>query len=609
MGSRRQSRAKPIHVAGRYALFDQIAAGGMASVHLGRQLGDAGFARTVAIKRMRPGLVDDPRLITMFVDEARLAGRVQHPNVVTTIDVVHDHGELFLVMEYVHGESLKALVTDTGKLVAPPPEISAGIACGALRGLHAAHEAKGEDGQPLGIVHRDVSPQNLLVSSDGTTRVVDFGVAKAAGRLQWTQTGQLKGKPRYMAPEQLTSRRNHPIDRRTDVFSMATLLWELLAGKRLFDDVDDLAVLRKVLSMPITSPLEHNPKVPAALALAVMKGLEREPARRYPTTREFARAVEASMPRGVASQDTVGEWVTSIAGARLANLERRILEIENAAPSDMAQARDMVGAVGDSTRGLGGEMGIGEAPTVEAPSEDAPASSITSVTGFSAEGTDTDIDAGRLLAGGSSLADSIRLGYESEPKPKKTEVIALDDDDEAAKSTAKMGTQARPAAPNGQTTDKMVTSPRPNDPRHLQQTTDKMPPPVEPPGADVADLSSEYPTFSEDDGANDITRKMQPTEVPQPVLKVPDAHLAAAPPPGPTAAAPPPTPAEEGPHLTSSASNLAPASLPPLPPVNRMPTPDPNRVTPEASRRRFMAVLFGLFGFLLLLITFVGTRC
>jgi len=427
MGSKQKGRVQPIHVAGRYALFDQIAAGGMASVHLGRQLGDAGFARTVAIKRLRRGLVDDPRLITMFVDEARLAGRVQHPNVVTTIDVVHDHGELFLVMEYVHGESLKGLITASGKLMAPPPEISAGIACGALRGLHAAHEAKGEGGNPLGIVHRDVSPQNLLVSADGTTRVVDFGVAKAAGRLQYTQTGQLKGKPRYMAPEQLTGKKDHPIDRRTDVFSMAIVLWELLSGRRMFDGITDLDVLNQVLSMPFTSPSEHNRLVSPALALAVLKGLERSADRRHATARDFARSIEAAMPRGLASQDAIGDWVSSIAGKRLAAIEKRIREIEDVAPSNERKAQDMVNAATEG-RSTGK---VGALPET-APAEVHGDTSITSMTGFSAEGTDTDIDAGRFLLRREAGADGIRLGYDKDaPDPAAVRAAPANIDDAA----------------------------------------------------------------------------------------------------------------------------------------------------------------------------------
>jgi len=517
----------------------------MASVHLGRQLGDAGFARTVAIKRLRRGLVDDPRLITMFVDEARLAGRVQHPNVVTTIDVVHDHGELFLVMEYVHGESLKGLITATGKLVSPPPEISAGIACGALRGLHAAHEAKGEGGAALGIVHRDVSPQNLLVSADGTTRVVDFGVAKAAGRLQYTQTGQLKGKPRYMAPEQLTGKKEHPIDRRTDVFSMAIVLWELLAGRRLFDDVDDLNVLRQVLSMPIPSPSEHNNKVPPALALAVLKGLERPTENRHASARDFARAIEAAMPRGLASQDAIGDWVCSIAGERLAAIEKRILEIEDVAPSDEQKARDMVDAA--------------VAPKSQATAVTARLDpSVTAMTGFSAEGTDTDIDAGRLLGGGGAGSDGIRLDYDGVAPPPDAAAEELD-----------------PAAMTPQISeDELVVTHR---------------------------LTVEPPTNRVPPVASGTVRIEQPAEMSPPPIRPPEATPAGRP-PEVTPAGRPPEATPSG-HASTSA-----AGLPPLPPVKSQLDSD-SMFDGGASRRRSIMLLFGGVCFFLLLFTLIGTRC
>jgi len=510
MGSKQPSRIRPVHVAGRYALFDEIASGGMATVHLGRQVGDAGFARTVAIKRMRRGFIEDPKIIAMFVDEARLTGRVQHPNVVMTIDVVHHSGELFLIMEYVHGESLKYLTNATGKLISPPPEISASIVCGALRGLHAAHEAKDEDGKPLGTVHRDVSPQNLLVNLDGMTRVVDFGIAKATGRLQSTQTGQLKGKPKYMAPEQLTGKQKLPIDRRTDIFGMAIVLWELLTGRRLFDGPEHITVLHQVLTKTITSPLNYNPKVPPALALTVMKGLERDPASRHATARDFARAIEAAMPRGIANHDTVGEWVKSIAGEKLAAVERRILEIERAAPSDERQARDVASARGDAGSRDdhdGDDEGVDTAPI--------------SIQG---EGTDTDIDGRRIPS------DLVR-----------TKTLQMDPPSE-----------------------------------ELDHTTAVVEPPLSQPDLDTESSSPEHPTDFEDEGAYDITHKMSDREDEPPRSSAPS-------------------------HVSQAALPASP-SAPVAPPASR-------RIELDASHRRFMALGFGVLGFFLLLLTFLGTRC
>src|SRR5258708_29137656 len=169
-------------VVGRYLLCDEIAAGGMATVHVGRLMGTAGFSRTVAIKRLHAQFAKDPDFVSMFLDEARLAARIRHPNVIGTLDVVALEGELFLVMEYVPGESLARLwrtTFDTGRTI-PLPIISA-ILVGVLDGLHAAHEATDDNGEPLGIVHRDVSPHNILAGTDGIARVLDFGDAKAAG--------------------------------------------------------------------------------------------------------------------------------------------------------------------------------------------------------------------------------------------------------------------------------------------------------------------------------------------------------------------------------------------------------------------------------------------
>jgi serine/threonine-protein kinase len=189
-------------IVGRYALYGEIASGGMATVYLGRLLGQVGFSRTVAIKCLHPQFAKDPDFMSMFLDEARLAARIQHPNAVQTLDVVATEADLFLVMEYLQGESLSRLIkASTAKGQAIPLEIVTSIICGMLHGLHAVHEARDEHGAPLGIVHRDVSPQNVLVGVDGVARVLDFGVAKAAGRIQTTREGQLKGKLSYMAPE------------------------------------------------------------------------------------------------------------------------------------------------------------------------------------------------------------------------------------------------------------------------------------------------------------------------------------------------------------------------------------------------------------------------
>jgi serine/threonine protein kinase len=329
-------------VIGRYALFGEIASGGMATVHFARLVGPVGFSRTVAIKRLHPQYAKDPEFVAMFLDEARLASRVQHPNVVTTLDVVNMPNEVFLVMEYVAGESLSKLVKNAKKEdVRIPPSHVAGIIAGMLHGLHAAHEAKSERREPLNIVHRDVSPQNVLVGVDGVARVLDFGVAKAAMRAQSTRDGQMKGKLSYMSPEQLNGR---GVDRRTDLFAAGVVLWEALTGKRLFDGSDAGEIFAKVVAAEIPEPKTITENIPDALNAVVMKALERNPDKRYQTAREFAIDLESSIP--VATGRTVGEWVERFAGP---DLERRLalvadIESVSTSPEDLAKIEKEDGA-------------------------------------------------------------------------------------------------------------------------------------------------------------------------------------------------------------------------------------------------------------------------
>ncbi len=315
---------------GRYALYNEIASGGMASVHLGRLVGPVGFARTVAIKRLHPHLASNEDFVTMFVDEARLAARIQHPNVVAMLDVVLLPPELFLVMEYVHGESLARLARAARKRgEAIPVRIASAVMIGALHGLHAAHEAKNERGEPMHLVHRDVSPQNVLVGVDGAARIADFGVAKATGRLQSTTEGQLKGKAAYLSPEQVAGEK---LDRRTDVYAASVVLWELLAGRRLFHADNALATMRLVMERKIELPSQHNPSLPEGLDAIVMRGLASDPDERFSTAREMAIALEEAVPP--ATSRAVGDWVQAVAVDVLESRASRVAEIESASLTD-----------------------------------------------------------------------------------------------------------------------------------------------------------------------------------------------------------------------------------------------------------------------------------
>jgi serine/threonine protein kinase len=321
-------------LVGRYALFDEIACGGMAAVHVGRLVGPVGFSRTVAIKRLHPQFAKDPEFVTMFLDEARLAARVRHPNVVPTLDVVAAQGELFLVMEYVQGESFARLLHVTksnGQRI--PRDIVCAVLASVLHGLHAAHEAKSERGEALGIVHRDVSPQNILVGVDGIARVLDFGIAKAAGRAQVTREGQVRGKMAYIAPEQL---QHGSANRKADVYAAAVVLWEALTGERLFLADSEAATIARVLTGEVVPPSSLVPDVPSELDAVVMRGLNRDPSERFETARDMARALEACSAPMTATR--IGEWVETTAGTALAVRARIVSEVEQIEELPMADA-------------------------------------------------------------------------------------------------------------------------------------------------------------------------------------------------------------------------------------------------------------------------------
>jgi serine/threonine protein kinase len=312
-------------VIGRYTIHGKIASGGMARVHYGRLIGAAGFSRTVAIKRLHAHLAEDPEFLSTMIDEARLAARIHHPNVVPTLDVVAENGELLVIMEYVRGESLARLLkAEAARGRSVPTAIASAIVIGALHGLHAAHEATTDQGEPLGIVHRDVSPQNILVGADGTARVIDFGVAKAAGRLQTTREGVVKGKMAYMGPEILQAQ---IVTRAADIYAMGVVLWETLTGKRLFQGESDAELVLKVLAGAKDPPSRHAPGVPAGLDALVMKALAVDPGDRFASAQDMAEVLLRAAPP--AFPTVVAKWVQEAAGDALAKRAKELAEIES----------------------------------------------------------------------------------------------------------------------------------------------------------------------------------------------------------------------------------------------------------------------------------------
>ena len=333
MGAALEQQAQ--RVVDRYAIYDRIAAGGMAVVHVGRLLGQAGFARTVAVKQLHAQFASDPAFVEMFLDEARLTARIQHPNVVAPLDIVMRDDEMLVVMEYVSGETLARLgrvASETRARV--EPAIVASVMIDALSGLHAAHEASSEDGTPLCIVHRDVSPQNIMVGVDGIARVLDFGVAKASLRTHATREGEIKGKLAYMAPEQLAG---GAVDRRADVFAAGVVMWEALTGRRLFRGDDLPQTVQQVLTAPIPPPSAIESGVSAALDAVVLRALARELPTRFQTAQEFALAVEAAEAPAPAS--TVGDWVRRLGGAMLRQRLELVASIES---SSMRRSADHI---------------------------------------------------------------------------------------------------------------------------------------------------------------------------------------------------------------------------------------------------------------------------
>lgn len=275
-----------------YEVLAKLGEGGMATLFLGRRVGIQGFSRPVAIKVVHSRLNDDPEFVNMFIDEANISARIVHPNVVHVEELGKEDEHYFLVMEYIDGCSLSQLLR---ALKAANLRLNAtsavSIVAAVAAALDAAHTTVGDDGLALGIVHRDVSPQNILLSYQGHTKLIDFGIAKAHGRLAETQTTAIKGKLRYMAPEQA---RGTSVDQRTDIYALGVILWELLTGRRMFAGKDNMEVLAQANDRTIEAPFAINPRVSSQLSAVVMKAIESSPDARPQTAREWrAQLLEA----------------------------------------------------------------------------------------------------------------------------------------------------------------------------------------------------------------------------------------------------------------------------------------------------------------------------
>jgi serine/threonine-protein kinase len=327
---------------GKYQLQRKLAEGGMAEVFLAKQTGMEGFEKLVVVKRILPQLCSDESFVKMFLNEARVAARLNHPNVVQIFDLGKLGEQYFIAMEYVHGEDLRSVISEATN---GDKRIATGLACrimaDTLAGLHYAHTRVGADGKPLGLVHRDVSPQNVIVTYEGSVKLVDFGIAKATRAIDaaQTQAGLLKGKYAYMSPEQA---RGQPVDARADVFCVGVLLWELVTWQRLFKRPTEMSTLMAVAEEPIRAPRTVDPSIPVELDRLIMKALAKKPEDRFATAQDVRAALENLIRTSGWEGDTLAlstymrelfagklrAQAADVAAAGLASLEDFLLTVE-----------------------------------------------------------------------------------------------------------------------------------------------------------------------------------------------------------------------------------------------------------------------------------------
>lgn len=275
---------KPVRF-GKYTLVDRIAVGGMAEIFLARQAGLEGFEKTIVIKRIRPHLSKQPNFVKMFLNEAKLAAQLNHPNIVQIYDLGKINESYFIAMEYIFGRDMRRIIPKADALGIPFPMVYAlKIASSVCEGLYYAHQRADLYGHPLHIVHRDVTPENIFVSFDGTVKVLDFGIAKAANQIEQTRAGEIKGKLSYMSPEQCMGKQ---LDNRSDLFSLGVVLYEWLTGFKLFTGDSEVAILKSITEGKIYAPSYFKADIPEAVEAILMKALEKDRERRYQTAWEM----------------------------------------------------------------------------------------------------------------------------------------------------------------------------------------------------------------------------------------------------------------------------------------------------------------------------------
>ena len=343
---------------GKYLLLDRINIGGMAEVWRGKTFGAGGFEKLIAIKRILPNIAEDEEFISMFIDEAKITVQLEHANIGQVLDLGQIQSSYYIAMEYISGKDMRAIFDRCRKKGEPPPiPLACYLIAKSCEGLDYAHRKNDRMGKPMNIVHRDVSPQNALVSYDGEVKVIDFGIAKAAGKATKTQAGILKGKFGYMSPEQI---RGLPLDRRSDVFAIGVCLYEMLTGERLFVGDSDFSVLEKVRKVEVLPPSTYNRKIPDALEKIVMKALAKDVDDRYQYASELADDLQRFLitSESVFGRKDLAAYMRATFAEDVEKEKQRIIEYADIkAPEGMLAAAQM---------GFGG-AGAGFAPPAATP--------------------------------------------------------------------------------------------------------------------------------------------------------------------------------------------------------------------------------------------------
>ncbi|MGZ6163036.1 MAG: serine/threonine protein kinase, partial [Myxococcaceae bacterium] len=482
---------------GRYLLLDRINIGGMAEVWRGKVFGAGGFERLVAIKRILPNIAEDEEFISMFQDEAKISVQLTHANICQIYELNRLGPSLFIAMEYVPGKDLRSIFERARKKGEPPPVPLVCYVIGKLcEGLDYAHRKKDPSSRDLNVVHRDVSPQNVLISFEGEVKVIDFGIAKAAGKVTKTQAGILKGKFGYMSPEQI---RGRPLDRRSDVFSIGVCLYELLTGERLFVGESDFQVLEKVRKAEVLPPSTYNRKIPEALERIVLKALAKDPQDRFQYASELADELQRFLitSDSIFSRKDLMQYMKSTFAEEVERERARIAEYAGIkAPESMAPDAG-VGMVPMLSRTTGPILAA--VPTPPSTPAVVKSAALPRLTAAAPQAQPRD-DEGTLLVDGSEVLASVDAvhpvlqpiaGGDAWTHPGGDGPLAPADpeDDAPVSPVDETIVRARPGTPTPRP-DRRAPAPPPLPPRPVAGPPAEPPAPAEPLAAEAAAVSA-----------------------------------------------------------------------------------------------------------------------